>query len=498
MKHLILLWIFSTVCFSASVQELAEGFANHADFDGASIGLYIVDVGSGEVVANVNGEKCFTPASTQKLLTTIGALELLSGEDQFETQLEYDGEISPDGVLKGNVYIYGGGDPTFGSPRGERFSHLGVFRKWKEALMTKGVWKIEGNVIADCSRWVDEGPVGTWYYEDLGNYFGAAASALTFHENLYYLHLQSGEEGGSVEVKGTTPREIHASFENGLRAAGPKSGDQAWIFTSMVGVDRVLKGTIPCGQEQFTIKGALPNPPLVCAEMFKGYLKELGIEVDGGVKVQSVAGAGRKCLDVHSSPRIEELVEETNQKSVNLYAEHLLKKVGEEAIGVGSTESGALAIKTFFENEGIDCKKVRIQDGSGLSRSNVVTPKFLTDLLVYMKGRDSYRAFNDSLPVAGSARGGLSHFGKDSVLRGQVRAKTGYAGQVRALSGYLALGNREFAFAIIANYLINGGDRWKDHLVTFLERVVAQESSRKIDLLKEGVSANYYLEQAKP
>lgn len=132
----------------------------------------------------------------------------------------------------------------------------------------------------------------------------------------------------------------------------------------------------------------------------------------------------------------------------------LLKELGYRVLGEGSFEKGIQAIKEFLEEKGIDTGGFKIYDGSGLSRSNVITTDMTAELLLKMKRSKSYNSFFNSLAVAGNSEdiGTLKSFGKNTVLENNAFAKSGSIGGVRAYSGYIKMKSEKFAaFSIIAN-----------------------------------------------
>ena len=370
------------------------------------LSMYAIEMSTGRVLIDQNSHLSMTPASCLKIVTTGAALHLLGPDHHFETYLTYDGSIDFSGTLHGNVIIQGGGDPCLGI-LWEKQLEL-----WGEAVAAAGIRSIEGHIIGDSSKWEKALAPPTWCWEDLGNYFGAGASALSFHENSYQL---------TFTPKGllTNPPLPFISFENEVTLGPENSGDHSWIYGSEYSNYRTIRGTIPVGKDTFTIRGSLPDPAFCCAYLLAGRLEKQGITLQ---KQNSPPTALRTILHTMISPSIAEIVRETNHRSMNLYAEHLLKEMGYRMYGEGSTKAGLKAASEFWASRGIDLTGFEMADGSGLSRKNCITTKQLVQMVGFLR---DVPFFYESLPLKkeGAIR---SKSGSMSLIRGEV----GYAGDI--------------------------------------------------------------------
>jgi D-alanyl-D-alanine carboxypeptidase/D-alanyl-D-alanine-endopeptidase (penicillin-binding protein 4) len=391
--------------------------------DHATVSVYAVHVPTGKVLLSENSQKSLVPASTLKLVITVAALHLLGPESRFQTHLAYDGKIEED-ILKGNLYIVGGGDPCLGSGRTSScLSWQEQIKAWTVATAELGITEIEGKVISDSSSFEKAQAIPSWSWEDLGNYYGAGASALSFHENAYSLFFKpSHEVGKEAEVLKVEPAIDRLDLKNEVTTGPEGSGDQACIYGSEFSFLQHVRGTVPAGSLEFTIRGAIPDPALVCSDLLQRSLKENGIVLKNEVKPQ----LEKKVFHITYSPKVEEIAALTNLYSINLYAEHLLKKVGG-----GSSASGIKAVNKFLKEKGIDCSGLYLADGSGLSRKNLITTEQLVSLLVLMKKSEFFPAFLESLPDGKSV----------------IKAKSGFMSGVQAYAGYA----NDVAFAIIIN-----------------------------------------------
>ncbi len=418
MRSLILFGLF--LCFFSLV-EGKEDLLDHA-----TVSFYAVHMPSGKVLIEQNSEKSLVPASCMKLVTTAAALHLLHPDSHFTTELAYDGFIDDKGVLQGNLYIVGGGDPCLGS---FRFSSLDKqITLWSLAAIDAGIKAIKGKVFGDASKWEEAMAIPSWQWEDLGNYYGAGASALSFHENAYFLWLKSGKQlGEPISVVRMDPEISFLTFKNTAKTGDKGSGDNITIYGSEFSPHQYIRGTIPLGEEPFLVKGAIPSPAFLAAELLTRDLQSRQITVSE----ENIEGNTPKIV-IHKtySPDLSKIVFETNQHSINLYAEHLLKQMGG-----GSSEKGLNAVTDFWHAQKINLKGFYMADGSGLSRKNLLTAKQLVSILLFMKKGPYFSFFLDSLPKSGD-----------------VQAKSGTMGLIKAYAGYRG----DTAFAIFINQCPDG------------------------------------------
>ena len=191
-------------------------------------------------------------------------MELLGETYCFPTTISYDGTIA-NGVLNGNIYIQGHGDPTLGSshfaPESETF-----IKEWKDAIRQQGIREIKGAIIADESIFDNEGISMKWLREDLGSYYGAGSYGLSFHDNLYSLYLNSGATGTRPTLVRTEP-EMDLDFHNYLKAAATKS-DSSFIVGMPFSNERYLYGIVPANRQSYRLKGDIPDPALFFSPIY--------------------------------------------------------------------------------------------------------------------------------------------------------------------------------------------------------------------------------------
>jgi serine-type D-Ala-D-Ala carboxypeptidase/endopeptidase (penicillin-binding protein 4) len=429
-------------------------------------------VESGETIIDYNSHFSLAPASGLKLFTTAAAFYFLGEDFQFETKLYYDGEIDEQGTLSGNIIIVGGGDPTLGSDRVAGSKNMDeLFADWINKIKLLGIKKINGSIIAEVAHF-DQIPIPrAWIWEDIGNYYGASTSALTITENTYHLYFEPGKNVGDPTVVLRTEPEIeNLTFENHITTGSENSGDNGYIFNAPGQYNAVLRGTIPAGGSEFSIKGSIPNPPMFALDSFIEFLNKKNIAVNENPRIIEEKRIYDKAIIIAltKSPKLKDIIYHLNKRSINLYTEQILKETGVEVFGEGGTEKGIEAIERFLSEIGVSTEELNLYDGSGLSRSNMITTKMMTEMLREVSKQPFFESFYNSLAVAGDLAdlGFFKSWGKGTKIAGNARIKSGLINGVRSHSGYVKdSSGRLIAYSFIANNF-SGSHRKIDSLHT--------------------------------
>jgi len=463
-----LLLIFVVVPSSAQVYDLKElqvemdAISNSDYLKPARWAFVVQDAATGKSIVSLNPNETLLPASTMKTVTSAAAMGILGENYRFSTYLEYDGEIR-DGVLYGNVYIRGGGDPTLGSDRfGEDKNATALINNAVKVIRAKGIQGIEGNIIGDASVYDDASVPVNWVWNDIGNYYGAGASGLTFMENTYYVYFKPNDTVGELAPLLRTEPEISGlELINEMKTGKRGSGDQGYIYGAPYTDLRYLRGSIPQGKAEFYIKGSMPDPALFAAQSLEKALKAESIAVSSPASTQRMLKLEKKTsreervlLSTTKSPALKEIIYWLNKKSVNLYAEHLLKAIGLKKKGKATTEAGAEAVTAWWKAKGVNVDGLHMNDGSGLSRYNGITAKQLCHMLRLNTKATWFDDFYTSLPIAGvsSDPGTLRRMCKGTAAAGNVHAKSGYISRVRSYAGYVdTQSGKRLCFAMVAN-----------------------------------------------
>ena len=430
----------------------------------------VMNVKKDSAIAEYNSAISVVPASTMKIVTTGAALSILGSDFKFETKIQYDGVFdSVTGVLKGNLYITGGGDPTLESEFfKDKKDSTTIVQKWAAILKAKGIKKIEGAVIGDASIFEDNMIPSQWIWGDMGNYFGAGACGLTYHDNKYTIQFKSGVAGTETNITSVKPAIDNFVLVNHVTSGG--SDDNTIIYSSPYSNYGTIQGTIPSNKINYEVDGSIPDPALFCARDFEIALKKVGItiskatttireEKDNDATVESIPGykkleydsKKRKTFFTNYSPTLDKIVYWTNIKSLNLYAEHLLKYLCYKKIGTGKENEGTMILTNFWKDKGVDVSGFFMNDGCGLARANVITTKTETQVLRLMTQDKNYKTFYESLPVAGKS-GSMGSLCEGTCAENNMHAKTGYITRARGYAGYVKNKKGEMlCFSLLAN-----------------------------------------------
>ena len=420
----------------------------------AYYGVLIKRLGSDECLEAYHQNQRFTPASLTKLITTATAIEVLGSDYSYMTSLQYQGHISEDGVLVGDIVIKGSGDPTLGSP----YFHANtaeILDVWVEAIRASGIKAIDGAVLADASVFDKQAIPDKWIWEDIGNYYGAGVFGLSVGDNAYDLYFSKVEVGEVAAVDRIVPSGTHLQFESQVVGAD-NNRDNAYIYGSPWHFERVIRGTIPAGREHFKLRGALANPPLVLADMLKMQLEAKRITVSEPSRVLwSAEASDRQTISVHLSPKLSDIIRVTNKESHNLYAEHLLKTLVADGKTPATTQDGLDQILDFWESKGISTEDIKLYDGSGMSRANLLTPEFVVAVIEYMMTQSAHAdVFFQSLATAG-VDGTFRYFLDGTPLAQITRGKSGSMSGVRCYAGIIEKSpNDKYVFCLMANNFI--------------------------------------------
>ncbi len=417
----------------------------------ASYAIYAIDANTGEKICETP-QKSLSTASVMKLFTTAVALETLGPDYTFSTSLAYTGTIDPQtGTLTGNLILKGGADPAFYSSFFDDH-YKDCFDNWTGQLKKSGIKEIKGQLLIDFSILDHTSIPGGWEWDDIGNYYGAGVSALTYRDNLYEIHFSSPKSAGeATTIKSIIPEIEGLELENKVHSSS-KTGDHTIVYGAPGSYQQYIEGTIPVDQSDFVVKAAMPDPPVAAAKAFLKSLRESGIQLSGGIN-RLPANNNEKVtlLATQLSPPLKDLIVPLNKESLNLYAEHLLREVGRKSSGGPSFEKGIEAYQQFCRNKGIDTTGFYPADGSGLSRSNALTAKTLVETIKYMYDSKNREIFFRSLPVAG-VDGTLKNSFKGTPLEKNVRAKTGSMQRVRSIAGTLnTRSGKTILFAVLLN-----------------------------------------------
>ena len=470
-----------------TLQQKVDQAVTAEPLKGAVVGIMVQDM-SGHVVAQREAGRRMVPASNLKLITTGTALHALGPDFRFETSLGYTGEIDADGTLHGDVYIVGGGDPTIGVIDTVAVKPDALFWRWKSLLKDAGISRIDGRIIGDGRAYEGHLENQSWSYDDTGTYYGAGCNALSFYENAIDYAVSAGVEGEPVKVTQRYPDTPWMHFGN-LTSTGPKgTGNSLYLYTTDLAPYAEMRGTFAVDRKQKLEHFANKYGALTCAYYFWQNLRSTGWTVSGGyadidrggyVRGRDFVPADKagtpKLVGKSESPVLSRIVRQTNVLSDNFYAEAIFRQMGEKATGIAVYDSCRVAVADVLEDlvpgglEGL-----RLEDGSGLSRLNTVSPAFLASFLRSMTRSRGFNAFLASLPKPGEGTVATLLPKLPAEKKARVRVKSGSMDGVLCYSGYILdeSGNPKFVFSLMVNGATAKTAVLRDTLGTLIEGIL--------------------------
>jgi serine-type D-Ala-D-Ala carboxypeptidase/endopeptidase (penicillin-binding protein 4) len=434
MKKLFLLTAFLITLLVSSSQTVNQKiiiafqkFESDPQLRAALSSLYIENVKTGSIVFNKKSGIGLAPGSTQKLVTAAAAYEILGRNFRYKTEF---------GIIESgsetDLYIKPSGDPTFGSGRFATTKPANTISRLVKAY--KNHSKKINNVFIENNGWNYETIPDGWIWQDIGNYFGAGADALNWRENQFDVSLKSGRIiGDKVTITGTAPKLYSYALSSFVTSAAQGGGDKSYIYFPVNSGEGVIRGTIPVNESNFTVSGALPDAKKQFAYELLDSLKTLNTAnfavstSDGRVNFKSV--------HTETSPPLDTIIYWLNRKSINLYAEALVKTIGYQKAKAGSTEKGLELIKDFWKTKTVDTRGLNILDGSGLSPSNRITTHAMVQVLQYAKKQSWFNGFYNSLP----------EFNGMKMKSGTIKDVKGFAGYHTSKAGV------EYVFCFLVN-----------------------------------------------
>jgi len=437
--------------------ELDQIFSD-PNFSNAYWGVVIQSLETGEYFYRLNEHKSFIPASNMKLFTTAVALVKLGPDFKYKTNVYTDGEIK-NGVLNGNLFVRGSGDPTI-SGRFNNGDVIKTFKDWADSLKNLGIKEINGDIIGD-DNYFDDQYMGTgWAWDDETYWYSAHISALSFNDNCVDFEIRPGKKIGDTAIVLLTPNTSYVKVVNRVLTVHRDSTTQIDFFR-IPGTNIInIFGRISLKTGSYKESISIHNPTLYTVTVFKEVLESKGIRVNGKpIDIDDTNFSPNydemRVLASYESPPLSEIIKVINKRSQNFYAEQVFRTLGKIFGGEGSTQKSVEVVKNALAQMGIAPESISIYDGSGLSRLNLVTPFQILTLLNYMYRHEYFSYFYESLPIAG-VDGTLETRMRRTKAQGNVRAKTGYVQYTRSLSGYVKTIDGELvAFAMMVNnYLV--------------------------------------------
>jgi D-alanyl-D-alanine carboxypeptidase/D-alanyl-D-alanine-endopeptidase (penicillin-binding protein 4) len=458
----------------ASIRQL-DSLLDSAPFNRNLWGVALVD-DRGRLLYGRNADKLFIPASNTKLLVTTVAAALLPPDWTVATSVYAAGPLA-EGVVQGDLVLYGRGDPTMGRRCYATDTTLaGVcdhdpfarLRQLAESLKTRGVRVVQGDLIGDGSWFDGELIHPDWGSYDLNWWYAAPVSGLGFNDNSVDITWRPGPNEDAPAVLTLDPDLGDVMLENRTRtvANGGESDIGDRMYREQGTLQLWAEGTVALDGRGGTESFALPDPNLFAARAFRRALAETGISVLGTTRstTDSMKYATARLsapLAEASSRPLRDWIFPILNTSQNWYADMLAKQLGRQFGARGSWEEGIAVERRFLiDSVGVDSTMFAVSDGSGLSAANLVAPLAFTKMIGFIRRHPHFEpSFKPGLPQSGSP-GSLKNRFIGTPLEGRVHAKTGSISRVNTISGYFDLPDgRSYLFSVEANHHTEGGRR---------------------------------------
>lgn len=448
---------------ASETQRRIEAILSTREARGALWGIHVMQASGKRTVFELNSDQHFTPASNTKLFTTALALTRLGPDHRFVTTVRAERKVETEGRLRSDLRMIGGGDPTLSGrvypyrKNAAQGDPLDPVEQLAEQVIRQGVKEIQGDIVGDDRLYLHSPYPEGWTVDDTIWEYGAPVSALPFNDNAFTLGLSAGAAAGDPARITLQPPFAPVIVDNRLTTV---DGD-----TSQIAIDRAP------GSRQVRVSGrigrggigrrellAVDDAAFYAASALYDVLTRRGVRISGGPvavhreqATEIFDGSAGFEMARRVSPSLLEIARVVNKVSQNLHAEILLREVARVRGSEPSREAGLKEMAAFLKGIGIAEEAFHFEDGSGLSRRTLVTPRSVTSLLAFMDAGPSAAAWDTLMPIGGEDGSLASRFDK-SPGASAIHAKTGSLATANALSGSLKTRRgQRLLFSIIAN-----------------------------------------------
>lgn len=460
----------------AELQARISEVLRKPELESAMVGIKVTSLETGRVLFEENANKLLRPASNMKLYTVAAALDRLSPEYRFVTSVYASAKPDADGVVKGDLIIYGRGDPSVAA----RFNNGDYFKGLNdlaERIAAAGVKKVKGDLVGDESYFTGPRYGSGWEWEDLQWWYGAEVSALTVDDNALDLSVKPAPEVGRPAVITTGPPDPLLRISNRVTTTAKGSRRDLTVDRDLGQNTMTISGGIALDDKGYTAGVGISDPAQLFVYLLRDALARKGVTVNGKSRTVDARSGGSIVpkgslalinlttsipapleLTTLQSPPLSLIAAQTLKPSQNLYTELILRTLGtmvspETSTTTSSTSEGAglETVKNFLKEAGLNPNSLVLSDGSGLSRNDMVTAEATLQLLTYMHRHRYASVFRDALPIAG-VDGTLRNRFKGTLAENNLRAKTGSLSSAASLSGYVTTAAGEnLVFSIMVN-----------------------------------------------
>lgn len=433
--------------------------------NGARVGVAFYSADDSVRIYGHRDSTALVPASLQKLYTGIGVLTAWGGEHRFRTQIGSSGEISG-GVLKGDLVVKGGGDPSWVEDLYPQGPHR-VFELWADSLAALGIRKVEGDLIGDISLHPSFPFNPLWEKKDFTKGWAPAVAALSFNANQLTLNLRGASRAGLKASVSPKRGYSYFTLDNRVQTGGRRGKASTWATLAPDNRGLTLRGKLGVNTSS---SHTLPvrQPPLFALLNLRNALNSKGIEVAGKIRIRELAlpADSLRTLFIFNSLPLKEMLPVMLGQSSNLIAESLLCELG------ASPDSGAVYIERLLESSGLSLSEFNAADGSGLARQNRCSASQLALALCHARHQEWFDIFQNSLARPGE-KGTLEDRFPQLKGKSLLWAKSGTMSDISNLAGYLLAADGQLhAFAIFCDGPRNNANarRWQEQICALLLR----------------------------
>ncbi len=441
---LLALLALGSVAHAASLPASVADALKQARIPVSNVGIVVWETDKPKPLLAVNADASFNPASTMKLLTTAAALDIMGPDYSWKTAVFIDGTLT-NGVLDGNLYLKGYGDPQ-----------LTIERFWLllRELRSRGVREIRGDLVLDQSYFELESADPARFDGQPRRAYNAVPSALMVNFNSTILRL-------------TPLTDSVASYADPL-PANTRLVDDIQLDQAPCGEwrDRLAIQLLPdngqtrlqlggkyaadCGEKTAAFNLGDANQTVV--GMFRELWPQLGGQWRGNWRSGSVPANATQWM-VYSSPPLADAIRNLNKFSNNVMARNLFLTIGAEVMGAPATPEKSIGtVKNWLSEQGMNMPELVLENGAGLSRIERISPDSMAQLLVKTSHSALFSEFESALPIM-AVDGTMKSRGQDTPIAGHAHIKTGTLERVKTIAGYvLDSAGRQFAVVFYINH----------------------------------------------
>jgi len=442
-----------------SLPPAVEAAFNKANVPVQALSAIVIPATGGAAVLTQAADRPMNPASAMKLVTTLVGLEELGPNFRWKTQILADKAAKKiNDSLTGTLYLRGGGDPNL------TIEKLGSMLR---ILRNQGLRRLRGDLILDRSYFQPERPdIGAQQFDEYPDaYYNVIPDALLVNSNLSSISLES--TGDKIEARLNTPLDkVKITNHLHFNELPCSAWETEWLppvietMRSVADDPKISNPNTPSSKRserqttrgglEITLNGGFPKRCKITnsinildrnqylAHLIRALWQEMGGTWQGEVRDGKTPASATVLTERVSEP-LADILRPINKQSDNVMARMLYLTLGAESVnkqGMSNLQAADARIRQWMFRQGINDAGLALENGSGLSRMERISPQQMAGLLQAGARSNWYAEFASSLPVAamdGTMRRRLK--GGPAELR--ARIKTGTLKDVVAIAGYV-------------------------------------------------------------